>query len=85
MYEGNSLFVDYTLLLDVAIPAWFSHSNGESSLHVSESLAPWHPSMAYVYMIWYFHPLNPWIERFDRQLHRAYDAGLRHEWMKRAR
>ncbi len=84
VYKGTSLAVEWRHLLEIAVRAGFSHSNGELLLHISDALIPWHVSVRYMYNVWYFHPLNPWQSRFDGRLHLAFDAGLRYEWVRRA-
>ncbi len=32
-----------------------------------------------------FFPMNPWLGRFDQQLYRLQDAGLRDEFVKRSK
>ncbi len=85
VYEGESLLVEYAPLLEVAVAAGFSRSNGELMLHLSEGIGLWHPIVDYVYLVWYFYPLSPWTERFNRYIGLATDTGLRLEMLQRSK
>ncbi len=68
-YDGKALYVEWTNLVEVAVEAGFSHSNGERLVHISDSIGPWHPSSHdLITMVYYFNPLNPFSERFDEIL-----------------
>ncbi len=67
--EGDGLYVEWINLVKVAVEAGFSHSNGDLLVHISDPIGPWHSSNTkQVMMTWFFHPLNPWSERFERVL-----------------
>ena len=66
VYNGEELFVEYSALLEIAISAAFSRSNGEGLLHMSGNVNPYKPPG--MIFAWAFHPVNPWRERFDPYL-----------------
>ncbi len=75
-YEGNSLFVEWNVLVDVLVEGLFSHPNGEPMVHVSDAIGPpdQYNNNNGVLMTWYFQLINPWSERFNKvvQVKRQY-------------
>ena len=61
--------------LDVSLRVSFTLPNGERLLRVVDDILPAHLKLRW-YMTWQFHPMNPWLERFDRCYHSAVDSGL---------
>ncbi len=89
VHEGNSFFVEFTPILEIAIPAAFGlaplSSPESAGLHIApnflKSVIPWHmPSF-----VFYFQRKNPWLERFNWYLAIADQGGLRDEWVRIAR
>ena len=96
MAAGNSLYVDYTSILEISIPAAYARPP-------SPSFAPYDSVTAStgVYMsadllnavlpgematfVSYFSKRNPWMLRFNWYLIAAEDAGLRPHWMDQQR
>ncbi len=83
------MFIEFTPIMEIAIPAAFglsSFASPESAgLHVGpdflDSVIPQH-TPAYPF---YFQRMNPWIDRFNWYLASADQAGLRDEWVRRSR
>ncbi len=82
VYRGDLLVVDHTPLVEPILVARFQRSNGKKMIHVSESLLEYENIEWYI--VWLFHPLNPWMQRFNWYLHESFDTGLEGEWRKRA-
>ncbi len=64
VYEGKSILIEWVPLTGTTIAAAFTRSNGERMVH--------EPSSGFLTTvnkgadIWIFHPLNPWLDRFNR-------------------
>ncbi len=87
MAEEKVLFVDYSVILETAIPAAFGKSTfSESStgLRISNSFFEFQEG-TYASISWtfFFQRRNPWAERFNWYLRLAAQAGLRDEWINR--
>ncbi len=85
VYDGKYLFIEYRALLDIAVLAAFGRSHGleELPLHISvESILFF--QRPFVQYGFYLHPLNPWLKRIDRPMEAAAEAGIRHQWIRKA-
>ena len=83
VYKGNTLYVEFYEILKVAIAAGFTRSNGDPILHYAKNVFPFYNG-SFLYFAWLFHPLNPWVERFNSYLEWATDTGLRLKMLDKA-
>ncbi len=79
VYNGKSLYVEYSAVLEVTVKAGFSYSNGDSVLRLSENIIPWRAN--HYYASWCFHKVTPWAHRVEKLLLATQDTGLRHKWV----
>ncbi len=79
--------MDFSERVRVLLDAVFSLPNGDPLVHVSPGILPasatglvdgWYSS-------WLFPPQSHLVRTLDPYVHYSFDAGLRHEWMRRAR
>ncbi len=91
VHEGKSLFVDYSSVLETAVPAAFGISSSRSvelatglrySFLSRNGKDTWYGSISWTF---YFQKRNPWLKRFDWYLIHAEQAGLRNFWLDKDR
>ncbi len=81
VYKGNSVMIEYVDYIRTIVEAAFTLPNGEPLVHVPKSVG----FNSSGYATWAFHPLNPWLGRFEPFLLRFMETGLRNRWAYLAR
>ncbi len=73
VYKGNSVMVEYTQFVQNMVRVAFMMPDGEKLVHVPAVPLGFNISAV---TIWAFHPLNPWLHRFEPLLHSFHERGL---------
>ncbi len=73
VYEGNSVMVEYSGFVNNLVKVAFMMPDGEALVHVPSTPLGFNITAE---TIWAFHPLNPWLHRFEPLLHSFLEIGL---------
>ncbi len=72
VYEGKLALMDWGDSLSTAIDTAFTLPNGQALVHMASDVNFATSS----YTSYLFHPMNPWIDRFRRDVSALYEAGV---------
>ena len=72
VYEGNSVMIEYSGFVNNMVRAGFMMPDGEALVHVPTRSLGFNISSI---TIWAFHPLNPWLHRFEPFMRAFHEMG----------
>ncbi len=72
VYEGNSVMIEYSGFVNNMVRAGFMMPDGEALVHVPTTSLGFNISSI---TIWAFHPLNPWLHRFEPFMRAFHEMG----------
>ena len=83
--ENDSVFLEYESIVDTAILATSRHPTGKDTAFHLANKPLGNIFAGHISFTFYFHPMNPWNERFDSLLRNLHNAGIWHEIIKRTK